>query len=667
MGEKHSKSVENPKKEKEIEPQAIKDFDRIIGNIKKRNLNEASDFSIKKLKQRAISLFEESKKLDNYKEKINKLEEAISYDNTNQIILKEYLFYLLRNNDNKFDDAIEKCYYKISPMIYNELLLKNKFLSSKDFLVIMFDMFKNYESNFEKDENKILSDINLKFELTIFFRKNKNNLNKPYSNSNFTNKSNLELALYEICLSLYLEMEKKINSLKKICENPKMSLDKKILKMSMNSKYTKNLMENTKANETITLLFYSRFYTEVLPNIQYYVCNLEKTIKKCLEFKDIKNDFYLLLFIVLEIKYMICFEDDSENTLKHIDKLNRAKMNIDVDTHSQEYSIIDNNAIINKNNIIIKDYHKYYLDEIIKYIKKHKSIDLDELDLIQFVKLEYFNTDNYVTSSKEFIEEFNNKVSNSVTVITALYELYPHLKEKKLFESDFIRALFKDVLETCYFYPFYGKKGATTLHDSGTVLFFIPNRTDIKSGFTAMERRAIYLLINVGIFVFLEFHEILGHFLRVTLSKLIDYKFISPRASISKDNEIEECIEYLLFGKKCERFTLKEVIYILDIENYNKHYEEFRRDFQNLESIKYEPSNDLLNMLNKIGVELSIVNIEDNKIFANIFSEYDKHMNSSVEVPFLFDCYDKFEFDYDENIINFLNNEMNSLYEKFKK
>ena len=72
-------------------------------------------------------------------------------------------------------------------------------------------------------------------------------------------------------------------------------------------------------------------------------------------------------------------------------------------------------------------------------------------------------------------------------------------------------------------------------------------------------------------------------------------------------------------------------------------------------------------MLNKIGVELSVVNIDDNKIFANIFSEYYKYMNCSVEVPFLFDCYDKFEYDYDDNMINFLINEMNNLYEKFKK
>ena len=48
MGEKHSKSVENPKKEKEIEPQAIKDFDTPIPNpqspipinkLIKKNLN----------------------------------------------------------------------------------------------------------------------------------------------------------------------------------------------------------------------------------------------------------------------------------------------------------------------------------------------------------------------------------------------------------------------------------------------------------------------------------------------------------------------------------------------------------------------------------------------------------------------------------------------------
>ena len=63
----------------------------IIENINKRELNSASDFSMEKLKIKAVKLYEEAMTINNEEDKYLKLKDAVSYDNTNNKILKEYL------------------------------------------------------------------------------------------------------------------------------------------------------------------------------------------------------------------------------------------------------------------------------------------------------------------------------------------------------------------------------------------------------------------------------------------------------------------------------------------------------------------------------------------------------------------------------------------------
>ena len=50
-----------------------------------------------------------------------------------------------------------------------------------------------------------------------------------------------------------------------------------------------------------------------------------------------------------------------------------------------------------------------------------------------FIKLEYFNYINIIKKMMKFIDKFNEKVSNSKTIISFLYQLYPELINYKLF------------------------------------------------------------------------------------------------------------------------------------------------------------------------------------------------------------------------------------------
>ena len=92
--------------------------------------------------------------------------------------------------------------------------------------------------------------------------------------------------------------------------------------------------------------------------------------------------------------------------------------------NNDDFQIKDNNAIINKkinNDTIIKDCYKYYMDEIIDLLKKkNKLFKLNNFILDKFIKIEFFNTNNYVITLKKFIEDFNNNIANSKAIVSCL-------------------------------------------------------------------------------------------------------------------------------------------------------------------------------------------------------------------------------------------------------
>jgi hypothetical protein len=118
-------SKNKDKKSERIIPEKI-NMQIIIENINKRELNSASDFSMEKLKIKAVKLYEEAMTINNEEDKYLKLKDAVSYDNTNNKILKEYLKIEKLRNKKDGDDYINNYYYHISPECYEELWVKKK-------------------------------------------------------------------------------------------------------------------------------------------------------------------------------------------------------------------------------------------------------------------------------------------------------------------------------------------------------------------------------------------------------------------------------------------------------------------------------------------------------------------------------------------------------------
>ena len=155
------------KKSKAIKPEIIKDFNTIYENMKRRDINEPSDFSIEKIKQKAVKLFQEAQIAKDSETKIRLLENAISYDNTNEAIIKDYLNLLKNNDETEFKKQIDKYYYHISEKSYKELFGEDKKMSSIKLITELFNKFKSYETS--DDLSKVELDfINKKKNNRIF-------------------------------------------------------------------------------------------------------------------------------------------------------------------------------------------------------------------------------------------------------------------------------------------------------------------------------------------------------------------------------------------------------------------------------------------------------------------------------------------------------------------
>ena len=155
-----------------------------------------------------------------------------------------------------------------------------------------------------------------------------------------------------------------------------MNLDTKLIYICFDFKanFVKDLINNFKFNEPVTLLYHSKLYTSIFINIKEFIIQVDEIIKSCLEFKDFETDFYILLFIILEIKNIIFNE---KMPLNYIQKLKKYKHNDFNINNNDDFQIKENNAIINKkinNDTIIKDCNKYYMDGIVDLLKKKNKL-----------------------------------------------------------------------------------------------------------------------------------------------------------------------------------------------------------------------------------------------------------------------------------------------------
>ena len=117
-------------------------------------------------------------------------------------------------------------------------------------------------------------------------------------------------------------------------------------------------------------------------------------------------------------------------------------------------------------------------------------------------------------------------------------------------------------------------------------------------------------------------------------------EYQSPISKTSNKNESGECVELLLFGRRFRFFTLKQLVFILDINNYNQNYTQFRENFINIRN--YSPSKECQALLWEIGINLSNINLCDEEHVTAALFGFNESINyeneEKIEVPFLEEC-----------------------------
>ena len=252
----------------------------------------------------------------------------------------------------------------------------------------------------------------------------------------------------------------------------------------------------------------------------------------------------------------------------------------------------------------------YNIELINEEIAKENEIEtLTNIRLMKYIKIQYFQKYNFYTHNPNYWA-FNKKIFQHIlqsktikTLFELLYPKYDYLFDKK--------ENIDKLIDSIIFIPYdlYNSYGITFRKE---LIIFI-------GGLFENFSKPIHYLSKSSCFIILGIHEGYGHWSSSFYSiqyqnnslsdsfitnkevekelKLIEKneKEFEKRSDESK-NEGGDKIELLLFGRKMEYFTVKEILFLLNRNSYNVDYKTFRKNFQKVSKTKFNVLYDTISM-----------------------------------------------------------------------
>ena len=285
---------------------------------------------------------------------------------------------------------------------------------------------------------------------------------------------------------------------------------------------------------------------------------------------------------------------------------------------------------------------KQYSDSIIEKITNID--DYSFINLLNYVDNKY-NGDNlewiknltlkpYNYNKKLFVcqkREIWKALLKNIFISKAFLEIIENFYGDKIniFKDD---SLIDDIINNIRFFIYKTNYfGVTYDHSLKTYEYGIYINNDNN------ENKSIRLLIYYGFLIVCNIHEIGGHYyVRFLFFSTLDEKYHSP---VIKDkdkyndegifigNESGETIEIKLFGKVVDVLTIKEALFILNINNYSQDVKSFKEKFIDCNNREYDEliPESMKIFLNLLGInEKEIIKAKDNKNF--------KFPNQNIEI-----------------------------------
>ena len=580
-------------------------------SLDKRKIEEQKEFSLEYNKKIAKDLYEQSLSEKDESERLKLLEKTLNYNNVNENAIIDYLQILKKKDRNIFKEAKQLYAPAISKKNFDSFFKNelsegevckkiNPIEQLKNMMELILD-FNVYNIN---SKHAIFQYFSLNFSQTKF-----------KSNVDFSFEDNEELYtlfLYEwICSEINIfigKIFKKINTSKKDFQQKLAEFCPYDDDLSIAEK---SKTEDVKSNNIIIFL-YSYFFRQC-EKASKYLNFFRKLIYYCLDNWN-KESLYIFRYILNEMleyikgnKILIDIQSKEYIELKNYYQITQKKMDLQ-NLVQQEFmdmiKIEGNNLKLNIRDevIILKDYNRYNLNDLLSNMINLPDYNEKSFNLYKykFINIKYFNENNIIRACDKFISRLLTYIGKSNTIISLLNTIFPGYS---FYESTKFEAWLPSYLLNFYkkinYYKQHLEVLALTQESNLEInyLFFPDDNENI--GIDAITFSNV--VENLGFFTYSFYHESLGHLLLRFLNILTKMNYNSPR-NANNEAESGQFIESLLFNQRKSEYNIYELLYIIDIDNYNVDYKNFRKKFQSAEH-NYKPSQNLINMLKDIGIE----------------------------------------------------------------
>lgn len=587
-------------------------------------------------------LIKKSKEIKKLLEKDNTIEEIV----LGYLILEKQIMHdgLNTNEDNeKFKNSFKAILLTYESTIdkntfnsfFKEIHIKN---SSLDNLFNFISLIVEYKAQTTiEDKAKIIKSI------ICFENIKKYNCLMPVSS-----EDNLELYINILNYHFY---ENILNSFKnnKIVDNEKSKkLSEKLLikKNSLIIDTQQNNEEKIKSLENIPRI--NGTFNLFLLNLSHFLDMVYAKFKKKFFNKKLQSesedlnlfeDFMLFLSIYSfkdrGLKYVNIWNDSfCDLTLEEKNKIVKMKSN-----DLKNYEIKNNTLLFVKtfsNEKItynINEIDDYSLEPLLDYIglsfEKPKDIELN-----RFLKINKYSSKLYIKTIWDHWSKFLIKMYSSPATQSAFSSLFFNKSNKcytlhHLFIfGEEINLIINNIRYFIFDSDFLGITQGITL---SVYMYGDPYMCEDEN-----ISKIAYLINNVK----LHFHEIIGHLnirFNYYLYKKKEYLSPKPQNPSSLSNyrcgiNSGEYVEEMMFGDfKDSGMTIAQMLYILDIKNYNKNLDTFREEFKLYKEKQSYPVDELLkSFLLQLKIDIEKINLNNKHLYIikrqkNNFVKYNMH------------------------------------------
>ena len=611
-----------------------------------QKLNVTPNFNFKNenfSNSKAKEIYQKAKKENDIDKKKNLLYESLKYNNTDGDIILEIL--KIEDNIEKKNEILKKYGYYLSNFNYIKYFNKDK-KTPIELLKRLFELLENFQKNhlycietiwkfveeycLTKIRNTFANEITRNEELFIYFLI----LSKEISRLIYSKK-------YCIYYDDKLDFDEKLKAYFSISEQNE--INELIKESKKNSKVNETNFEKVKYD---LMYVKCKCFNSTFPNISNLIKELKNEITFVLDNLDDSN-FYIFINIKELIINIIYDYDNSKNKemIKRIKNMlinknsNIKKDIINFNNKSKEIKIEEDKQ--NSNNFILKENIPYDFIEIFgkkkilknayiydweKIIKNISNLNINfhiplEYQFLDFIKIKYQYKYNFINYSIGFIEELLLKICKSNTIISLLNDIYPGCEQIFNEKSSFLEDLIKKVLNRSFYLTIYSYRVGVSFSEIKRIYFYLYNR--YNKSLDDQYNFKCFLVSNFGAFIYIFFHEFYGHFLLHYLVLLTTNKYNSPFSTVENGKESGRYIETKLFGKRWNILNFDQILFILDIDNYQKDYNTFCSNFKNCSKI--EISKNLSDMFKKhFDVDINFNDndpLEEINIFGNDIKE----------------------------------------------